>query len=286
MRPPASDQPIPPVSPDTEAQHQLQRLLQIMVRLRDPNTGCPWDIQQTFQSIAPYTIEEAYEVADAIATHDMQALPDELGDLLLQVVYHARIAQEASLFNFADVARSICDKMIRRHPHVFGDPSQVSGGISGGAKAWEDLKAAERAQKKTDEGSQSVLSGIAASLPALSRAAKLTARAARVGFDWPDVESVFDKLDEETRELRAELPLADKDRLEDELGDMLFVMANLARKLHLDPEVCLRRANAKFTRRFQAVEQRVATRGAHMPDTSLEELEQDWQAVKTAERSG
>jgi ATP diphosphatase len=246
-----------------------------MARLRDPVSGCPWDREQDFASIAPYTIEEAYEVADAIARQDWAALPDELGDLLFQVVYHARLAEEAGLFAFEDVARLIADKMVRRHPHVFGEAEPVAG-------AWEAAKEAERSAR----AEHGVLAGVPVGLPALSRAHKLTARAARVGFDWPDAEAVLDKLAEETAELRAELPGADLDRLEDEMGDMLFVLSNLARKLKLDPEACLRRANIKFARRFGAVEMALAERGTTPSEASLEEMEAAWRRVKERERAG
>jgi ATP diphosphatase len=258
--------------PDPAA--ELTRLLAIMAALRDPATGCPWDRAQSFATIAPYTIEEAYEVADAIATGDFAALPDELGDLLFQVVYHARLAEEAGRFAFADVARAIADKMLRRHPHVFG--AAAARDAAAQTAAWETQKAAERAARRQT----GALAGVPAALPALTRAAKLTARAARVGFDWPDAEAVLEKLAEETQELRAELPQADKARLADELGDMLFVLANLARKLDLDPETCLRQANAKFTRRFHGVEQILANAGKTPADATLAEMEAAWQAVK------
>lgn len=255
------------------AEAELRRLLGIMARLRAPD-GCPWDRAQDFDSIAPYTIEEAYEVADAIARRDWSALPDELGDLLFQVVYHARMAEEAGRFDFAAVARSIADKMVRRHPHVFAGATVQPG-------FWEALKTSERAAQRQS----GTLAGVAATLPALVRAAKLTARAARVGFDWPDAAAVLDKLAEETAELRAELPGADPARLEDELGDMLFVLANLARKLRLDPERCLAGANAKFTRRFAAVEAVLAGQGLTPADVSLPVMEAAWQAVKREERA-
>ena len=259
-----------PTSPEAE----LRRLLDIMVALRDPAGGCPWDQQQDFASIAPYTIEEAYEVADAIARRDFDALPDELGDLLLQVVYHARMAEEAGHFGFADVARAIADKMIRRHPHVFGDAAARDAGAQ--TAAWEALKSAERAARRET----GALAGVPTALPALVRAAKLTARAARVGFDWPDAAAVLEKLDEEVAELRAELDQADPARLTDEVGDLLFVLANLARKLKLDPEACLRHANRKFVHRFQAMERQAESEGSTLSDLSLEEMEAIWQLVK------
>jgi len=266
---------MPNDAPSTE----LDRLLAIMAALRTPGTGCPWDLEQTFDSIAPYTLEEAYEVADAIARRDFPALRDELGDLLLQVVYHARMAEEAGHFTFAEVARGIADKMVRRHPNVFAD--QAVPNAAAQSQAWESAKAAER----TRAGETGVLAGVATALPALTRAEKLTRRAARVGFDWPDAEAVLDKLDEELGELRAELPAADPDRLQDELGDMLFVMANLARKLGIDPEAALRQANRKFVRRFGAIEARLAAEGRRPDQASLAEMEAHWQVAKAAERS-
>ncbi|MBP0443877.1 nucleoside triphosphate pyrophosphohydrolase [Roseomonas sp. SSH11] len=248
-----------------------------MARLRAPD-GCAWDQEQDFTSIAPYTIEEGYEVAEAIARQDRPALKDELGDLLLQVVYHAQMAKEAGDFAFADVAKSINDKMIRRHPHVFGEDAARDAATQ--IEAWEVQKAAERAER----AETGTLSGVAVNLPALTRAAKLTRRAARVGFDWPDAASVLDKLEEEAAELRAELPRAEPSRIADELGDLLFVLANLARKLDLDPEACLRGANAKFERRFGVIEARLAAEGRSPADASLEEMEAHWQEAKRAER--
>lgn len=257
----------------------LERLLEIMARLRAPVGGCPWDQVQDFASIAPYTIEEAFEVADAIARGPEPAvLLDELGDLLFQVVYHTRMAEEAGWFGFAAVAEAISGKMLRRHPHVFGEAAARDA--EGQTRAWEAQKAAERAAR----AETGTLAGIPAGLPALVRAAKLTRRAARVGFDWPDAAAVLDKLEEEAAELRAELPGADPARLADEVGDLLFVLANLARKLDLDPETCLRSANAKFERRFGAVEARLAAQGLSPADAGLEAMEAEWQAVKATER--
>ena len=256
---------------------ELRRLLDIMARLRDPERGCGWDQVQTFDTIAPYTIEEAYEVADAIANRDLASLPDELGDLLFQVVYHARMAEEANLFSFADVAKSICDKMVRRHPHVFGDAAARDAATQ--VAAWEAQKSAERAARR--EGG--TLAGVPTALPALTRAAKLTARAARVGFDWPNAEAVLEKLDEEAAELRAELAQADAARLKDEVGDLLFVLANLARKLNLDPETCLRHANEKFSRRFNAMEHMFEAKGRSLREVALDEMEHGWRDVKAAE---
>jgi ATP diphosphatase len=258
-------------------QPELDRLLDIMARLRHPETGCPWDRTRTFASIAPFTIEEAYEVADAIARDDFVALPDELGDLLFQVVFYARLGEEQGRFDFAEIARRISDKMIRRHPHVFGAEAERSAGPH--LAAWEQAKAEER--RSRDE--HGVLAGIPVGFPALTRAEKLTKRAARVGFDWPDAPHVLEKLEEEIAELRAELPTADPARLADELGDMLFVMANLARKLDLDPETCLRGANDKFARRFAGVERMLAEQGRAPADATLAEMEACWQAVKRTE---
>ena len=256
----------------------LTRLLSIMARLRAPD-GCPWDRVQDFASIAPYTIEEAYEVADAIGRGpDFAALKDELGDLLFQVVYHARMAEEVGQFAFADVAEAISRKMVRRHPHVFGDAEARSAEVQ--TAAWEAQKAEERAAR----AETGVLAGVPGALPALTRAAKLARRAARVGFDWPDAAAVLDKLEEEAAELRAELPQADRARLADEVGDLFFVLANLARKLDLDPEACLAGANAKFERRFGAVERTLAAEGRSPQDASLEEMEAAWQRAKRAER--
>ncbi|GAC1346083.1 MAG: nucleoside triphosphate pyrophosphohydrolase [Acetobacteraceae bacterium] len=271
--------PAPPPSPPPSdlPQRELARLLAVMAALRDPERGCPWDQEQTFDTIAPYTIEEAYEVADAIARRDMADLPDELGDLLFQVVYHARMAEEAGQFGFAEVARAITDKMIRRHPHIF-----PADGADAGPAGWEEQKRRERAQRQR----LGTLDGIPAGLPALTRALKITARAGRVGFDWPDPEHVLDKLEEEIAEVRAELPDADPERLADEVGDILFVAANLARKLGLDPEACLRQANAKFSRRFRQVEARVAAEGLSLADAGLDRMEGHWAAVKIDERLG
>jgi ATP diphosphatase len=267
----------------SDASTAILKLLDIMARLRAPD-GCPWDREQSFATIAPYTIEEAYEVADAIGRGpDFPALMDELGDLLFQVVYHAQMAAELGRFSFAEVAESISAKMIRRHPHVFGEAEQRS--TEAQTAAWEVQKAAERAAR----AETGTLAGIPAGLPALTRAVKLTRRAGRVGFDWPDAAAVLDKLEEEAAELRAELPKgergADRARLADELGDLLFVLANLARKLDLDPEACLAGANAKFERRFGAVERSLAAKGKAPQDVDLATMEAAWAAAKAAERS-
>jgi nucleoside triphosphate diphosphatase len=256
----------------------IDRLLAIMARLRDPAQGCPWDREQDFATIAPYTIEEAYEVADAIERGDMAALKDELGDLLLQVVFHARMAEEAGLFAFDDVAEAIADKMLRRHPHVFGDVEIAS--VAAQNEAWEAHKAAER---KASGSAESVLDGVASALPALLHAAKISRRAARIGFDWPDARAVIPKLIEEIGELDAELDRgAPAAALEEEMGDLLFAVANLARKLDIEPETALRRATAKFERRFRRVEALAAERGIG-PD--LDALEALWQEVKAEEKS-
>lgn len=271
--------------PEGPAMAALAHLLSVMAQLRDPVAGCPWDQVQHFASIAPYTIEEAYEVSAAIHggdgnAPDWPALKDELGDLLFQVVYHAQMAQESGHFGFAEVAEAISTKMLRRHPHVFGEAAARDAAAQ--THAWETQKAEERAAR----AETGTLAGVPQNLPALVRAAKLTRRAARVGFDWPDAAAVLDKLEEEAAELRAELPGADRARLQDEVGDLLFVLANLARKLDLDPEECLRGANAKFERRFNEVEQRLATRGLAPGDAGLELMEAEWQAVKATESRG
>jgi MazG family protein len=261
----------------------LDRLLAIMARLRDKEDGCPWDREQDFATIAPYTIEEAYEVADAIARGDMAALKDELGDLLFQVMFHARMAEEAGLFAFDDVAAAIADKMVRRHPHVFGDLVVASAAAQ--SAAWEEHKAIERAARAKAAGrGESVLDGVALALPALLRAVKIQRRAARIGFDWPQPRPVIEKLAEEIRELEAELDGGSKPaRIEDELGDLLFAAANLARKLEIDPEAALRRATAKFERRFRRLEVLAAERGI---GRDLDALEALWQEVKRAEGDG
>ena len=267
-----------PQDPDAATAH----LIEVMARLRHPRTGCAWDQVQDFATIAPYTIEEAYEVEDAIAGGSPAALLDELGDLLFQVVYHARMAEERGWFAFADVAGTIADKMIRRHPHVFG--AEETRTAEQQVAAWEVQKEAERASR----AETGTLAGIPPGLPALTRAAKLTRRAGRVGFDWPDAAAVLDKLEEEAAELRAELRTddqpADRAALRDEVGDLLFVLANLARKLDLDPEDCLRGANRKFARRFGYIEQRLRHEGKTPSDSTLEEMESLWSEAKRQER--
>ncbi|MCB1351871.1 MAG: nucleoside triphosphate pyrophosphohydrolase [Rhodobacteraceae bacterium] len=258
----------------------VPRLLRIMERLRDPETGCPWDIVQSFETIVPYTIEEAYEVADAIERQDHADLRDELGDLLLQVVYHAQMAREAGHFGFDDVAQAISDKMVRRHPHVFGDESRDKS-PEDQTRDWETIKAGER---KARARAASALDGVAAGLPALTRAVKLQNRAARVGFDWPDAGAVLEKIAEETAELVAERDSGSPETVCEEYGDLLFVMANLARHLKIDPEAALRSANAKFTRRFHGIEAALRAEGRTPSDSTLEEMDALWDAVKRAER--
>jgi MazG family protein len=259
----------------------ISRLIAIMARLRDPEGGCPWDLEQSFATIAPYTVEEAYEVADAIERGDLADLRDELGDLLLQVVFHSRMAEEAGEFAFGDVVKSICDKMLRRHPHVFGEAAFDS--VAEQSKAWEEIKAAERAAKAPHRAR--VLDDVPAGLPGLLRAVKLTKRAARVGFDWPDVETVLDKLHEEISELQVEIAAGEKDKAREELGDLLFVCANLARKLEVDPEDALRAANAKFTRRFRHIEDALEARGLTPSQSNLEEMDGLWDEAKAAEKA-
>lgn len=257
----------------------LPRLLEIMRRLRNPDTGCPWDIEQDFASIAPYTIEEAYEVADAIERKAWDELEAELGDLLLQTVYHTQMGEEAGLFSFHSVANRISDKMVARHPHVFGgnilDKSAEQQTLD-----WENAKAAERAAK----GAQGALDDVAAGLPALTRAVKLQKRAARVGFDWPNAEQALDKLMEETRELVEARNGMNRDEIVEEYGDLLFVIANLARHLGIDPEAALRGANEKFTRRFRGVEAKLTAMGKSPNESDLDEMDALWDSVKEDER--
>jgi ATP diphosphatase len=256
----------------------MPRLVHIMARLRDPVTGCPWDIEQDFASIAPYTIEEAYEVADAIERGDWTELKGELGDLLLQTVYHAQMASETGLFTFEDVANTISDKMVARHPHVFGKESRDKSAQQQ-TLDWERIKAAER-EHKQETGT---LDGVAQGLPALMRAVKLQKRAARVGFDWPSTDEVIDKIVEEAQELRE---ARDAEHAKEEFGDLLFVMANLARHMQIDPEEALRAANAKFTRRFRSIETALAAQGRSPKDSDLAEMDALWDAAKAAERGG
>jgi len=259
----------------------IARLIEIMARLRAPD-GCPWDRVQDFRSIAPYTIEEACEVAEAIEADDMTGLKDELGDLLLQVVYHARMAEEIGEFGFADVVQAISDKMVRRHPHVFG-PERGAPLTRPEDVDWEGLKAAERAE--TGERRDSVLDGVPVTLSGLTRALKLTRRAATVGFDWTDPEDVLAKLSEETAELVAEIDAGDAGKIEEEYGDLLFVLANLARHLKVDPEAAMRRANAKFERRFRGIEAALRAEGRDAREATLDEMEALWIRIKQAEKA-
>jgi MazG family protein len=267
--------------------YTLADLLGVMARLRDKETGCPWDIEQTFCTIAPYTIEEAYEVADAIARDDLDALKDELGDLLLQVVYHAQMASELGRFGFADVADAITRKMIRRHPHVFGDASRDEF-LS--KDMWRRIKDEEKAARGAGAAS-SRLDEVPLSLPALSRAVKLQKRAAEVGFDWPNLTPVLDKAQEEIGELKSAIAESKRDgesghdkRVAEEFGDLLFVMANIARHLGFDPEAALREANVKFVRRFRSIEDALAKEGRKPEDATLEEMDQLWDEAKAAEK--
>lgn len=257
----------------------IERLLEIMRRLRDPETGCPWDIEQDFDSIAPYTIEEAYEVADAIQRRAWPELEGELGDLLLQSVYHTAMGEEAGHFSFQSVVRNISDKMVARHPHVFGDESRDKSAEQQTAD-WEAIKAKERAGKAL----KGTLDGVAIGLPALLRAYKLQKRAARVGFDWPDTSHVIDKIKEEAAELVEARDTLTQTEIEEEFGDLMFVMANLGRHLGIEPEAALRAANAKFTRRFEGVEARLAERGKIPTESDLTEMDALWDAVKADER--
>jgi nucleoside triphosphate diphosphatase len=267
---------------DSLPREPMARLLAVMAWLRDRQHGCPWDVDQTFRTIAPYTIEEAYEVADAIERDDLPALKEELGDLLLQVVYHAQMAREAGAFSFADVAAAVADKMVDRHPHVFGDARIATAEAQ--TASWEARKAAERAARKDGAVEPAgTLDGVARALPALLRAEKIQKRAARVGFDWKQTGPVIDKIEEELGELRAELAAGtvDQARLTDELGDVLFAAANLARHCKVDPEAALRATNDKFERRFRYIERRLAEAGRKPVDASLEEMEALWQEAKT-----
>ena len=255
----------------------IHRLIEIMVRLRDPESGCPWDIEQDFRSIASYTIEEAHEVADAIERGDLDDLKDELGDLLFQVVFHARMAEEQGRFAFDDVAEAIAEKLVRRHPHVFGDQAIESAADQ--TRNWERIKAAERAARgDTDD---SAMAGVSRGLPALRRSVKLQKRAARVGFDWPDIRPIMAKLREEAAELEQGMAAADRDNIEEEIGDLLFVVTNLARKLDVDPGAALRRSNHKFEQRFRAMEALAAERGLNLAELSLDEQERLYREVKS-----
>jgi MazG family protein len=280
----------------------IQRLIAVMARLRDPAGGCPWDLEQSFETIAPYTIEEAYEVAEAIRSGDREALKDELGDLLFQVVYYAQMSREDGGFDFNAIAVHEVDKMIRRHPHVFTDPDADALGAAKSpssapkitdaatqTRAWEAYKAAERAAgaglQRAETPPPSALDGVARALPALIRAEKLTKRAARVGFDWPTVAEVLAKIEEELAETAHEIAQdAPRGRLEDEIGDLLFAVANLARKLSIDPEAALRGTNDKFSRRFHHIEAELRARGKTPADSDLAEMDALWNAAKDGEK--
>jgi nucleoside triphosphate diphosphatase len=266
----------------------LDRLVAIMARLRDPVSGCEWDRQQNFGTIAPYTIEEAYEVADAIARGDLDDLRDELGDLLLQVVFHARIAEERGAFDFGGVVEAITTKLIRRHPHVFGDardlaPAEVK-------RLWDEIKAAEKRERAARRGSSehaaSILDGVPAAMPSLTRADKLTRKAAKVGFEWPDLDGVTAKVEEELAEVREAAASGERREIAAEIGDLLFTVANLARHLEVDPEAALAAANRKFERRFKAVEQALAADGRSPEQSDLAEMDRLWDEAKAAERAG
>ncbi|MDX3808973.1 nucleoside triphosphate pyrophosphohydrolase [Bosea thiooxidans] len=270
----------------------IARLIEIMAALRTPGTGCPWDLEQDFASIAPYTVEEAYEVADAIARGDKLDLKDELGDLLLQVVFHARMAEEEGSFAFPDVVEAITSKLVRRHPHVFGDTRDLSPAEV--KVLWHQIKAREKADKAAaraaagsppQEEDRGVLAGVPHSLPALTRAWKLQARASTVGFDWNDARLVLDKIREEAQEIDEALASGDKAAIHEEIGDLLFVIANLARHVDADPEGCLAAANIKFERRFKGIEAALEAEGRTAEDASLDEMEALWQAVKKAEKT-
>lgn len=271
----------------------ITRLIEIMAALRTPGTGCPWDLDQDFASIAPYTVEEAYEVADAIARGDKLDLKDELGDLLLQVVFHARMAEEEGSFAFPDVVEAITSKLLRRHPHVFGDARDLSPAEV--KVLWHRIKAEEKAAKAAQRAAAGlppkaedtgVLAGVPHTLPALTRAWKLQARASTVGFDWNDARLVLDKIREETAEIDEALAKGDKDAIREEIGDLLFVVANLARHVDADPEACLAAASAKFERRFKGIEDRLDAEGRKAQDATLDELEALWQSVKRQEKAG
>ncbi|MGO4386131.1 nucleoside triphosphate pyrophosphohydrolase [Microvirga sp. 2YAF29] len=269
----------------------IARLIEIMAALRTPETGCPWDLEQDFASIAPYTLEEAYEVVDTIERGDLTDLRDELGDLLLQVVFHARMAEEQGAFAFPNVVEAITRKLIRRHPHVFGNAKELSPEQ---VKAlWDTIKTEEKAERRLEREKQGLpvesqetgfLGGIPTALPALTRAQKLTAKAAKVGFDWPDATQAIDKIHEELEEVKEASSSGERDRIEDEIGDLLFSVTNLARHYGIDPESALRRTNAKFERRFGSVEQALMRQGRDLNEASLDEMEELWVQAKTAER--
>ena len=258
----------------------MLRLQEIMRALRDPQSGCPWDIEQNFKSIAPYTVEEAYEVADAIERENWDDLKNELGDLLLQTVYHTQMAEEENLFNFSDVVNQISEKMIKRHPHVFGGTKQKKTSDQQ-IQDWEAIKAAERAEKNQT----GILDDVALNLPALVRSLKLQKRAARTGFDWPAISQVLEKIDEETKELVEAKEFETQERINEEFGDLMFALVNLGRHLKVDPEEALKKANKKFVTRFKFIEDEIKSQGRNLEDTSLEEMEQLWQSAKNTDSS-
>ena len=268
---------------------KIERLIEIMAALRTPETGCAWDLQQTFETIAPYTIEEAYEVADAIERGDLLDLRDELGDLLLQVVFHARMAEEHGAFAFPDVVEAITEKLIRRHPHVFGTARDLSPDAV--KRLWDEIKQTEKAERHRERlaaglpvsAEERFLAGVTVALPALARAAKLTAKAAKVGFDWPDAGQVLAKIREELEETEEAIAYRQPDRIADEIGDLLFAVANLARHCGIDPEAALRGTNAKFERRFAAIEDGLEAAGRRLEDATLEEMDELWNRAKAAE---
>mgnify|MGYP001813263872 FL=1 len=270
-------------TPAGDKTYMLADLLAVMARLRDPETGCPWDVKQSFETIAPYTIEEAYEVADAIQRGDMDALKDELGDLLLQVVYHAQLASEMGSFSFDDVADVITRKMIRRHPHVFEEPARRDAFLGSGL--WEQIKAEEKAERGEATDPTSILSDVPIGMPGLTRAAKLQKRAADVGFDWSEVRLIIGKVEEEIAELKAAIAESEpQERIADEFGDVAFVLANVARHLGIDPEAALRGTNAKFIRRFGSIEAALAAQGRSPQDADLDEMDRLWNAAKLEEK--
>jgi nucleoside triphosphate diphosphatase len=274
QNPPSGLQPVKP-------SRNISRLIEIMAALRTPGSGCPWDLEQSFRTIAPYTIEEAYEVADAIARDDLVGLKDELGDLLLQVVFHARIAQEQGAFDFADVVETITTKLVRRHPHVFADAEgKTAKSVEG---LWERIKAEEKAERG-EEAPGGAMAGVPVALPALTRALKLQDKAERVGFDWNDPKAVLAKIREEADEIERELDSAERSRVGAEVGDLLFTLVNLARHLDADPEGVLREANLKFERRFAAIERALAARGKTPKSSSLAEMDELWNEAKAAEK--
>jgi ATP diphosphatase len=270
-----------------EKSRDIAKLLEIMAALRRPGTGCPWDLEQTFATIAPYTIEEAYEVADAVARGDLADLKEELGDLLLQVVFHAQMAQEQGAFDFGDVVDEISGKLIRRHPHVFGALGTLSAEEV--EALWTKIKAEEKAERNAaagsgEAGATELLSDVPLALPGLSRAVKLQSKAASVGFDWNDVRAVLAKIREETKEIEAALDSKDADAIEDEIGDLLFALANLARHVGADPEAAIRHANRKFERRFRFIEDEIAKRGGRLGEASLAEMDALWNEAKRREK--